>query len=264
VKGRVSSGRRTGKKVDRASGAPRVPRALPVDLPLVELDVDVGASPPHWLRELTGRWAFRVRVETCRPTGARSGSLLQVVEITGDPGDLGEAERHLRQRADLEELTILALSPSRRYVRTVSRLPSLCRRIFQSGAICGTCRFSATDDPPGRERWTLVAPRTPAVLRAVATAQAGPEGAPSPIRRMRRFVPARTLTPRQTTALETAYRLGYYAFPRRTNLQEVSRILGVSRSTTAELLRRAEHKMLFHELGLPRPAELRGPGRPLP
>ncbi len=227
--------------------AAEFPPIIP-ELPLVEVDVDAGPSL-HWIRDVTDRWNLRVRMDVCRPMGADSSDLLQVVELIGDPGDLGAAERFLRRRSDLRALTVMSPSPSRRFVRAVTALPEPCRRVFEIGAICGTCRFSSSSRTGDRERWTLVVPRTPAALRAAARAPTGSKGSPSPILRMRRFVPARTLTPRQTTALETAYRLGFYAFPRRTNLREISRILGVSRSTTAELLRRAENKMLAHQIG---------------
>ncbi len=214
----------------------------------MEVDVDAGPSP-HWIRDVTQRWKLRARVEVCRPMGSDSADLLQVVELIGDPGDLGAAERHLRRRTDLRALTVMSRSPSRRFIRAVTELPPPCRRVFEMGAICGTCRFSPAARKDGRERWTLVVPQTPEALQTVAGAQTGRDGSRLPILRMRRFVPARTLTPRQTAALETAYRLGFYAFPRRSNLREVSRILGVSRSTTAELLRRAESKMLAHQIG---------------
>jgi len=192
---------------------------------------------------------LRVRVDVCRPTGSDSSSLLQALELIGDPTDLGEAERFLRGQPDLRGLTVLASSPTRRFVRAVTSLPASCRRIFEAGAICATCRFASAARPDDKERWTLVVPRTAEALRAVATAQFEPGAPPTPILRMRRFVPDRTLTPKQTAALEAAYRLGFYAVPRRTNLQKISRILGVSRSSTGELLRRAERKMLAHEMG---------------
>lgn len=192
---------------------------------------------------------MRVRMDVCRPMGSGSSELLQVVELIGDPGDLGAAERFLRRRSDLRALTVMSPSPSRRFVRAVTALPEPCRRVFEMGAICGTCRFPSSSRTSERERWTLVVPRTPAALRAAMRVNRGPKGSPSLIFRMHRFLPPRTLTPRQSAALETAYRLGFYAFPRRTNLSEISRILRVSRSTTAELLRRAEGKMLAHQIG---------------
>lgn len=232
-----------------ASPSPPPTESLP-DLPLVEIDVDAGPSP-HWIRDVTEQWNLRARIDVCRPMGESSSELLQVVELIGDPGDLGAAERHLRRRTDLQQLTVLSPSPSRRFIRAVTMLPESCRRVFEAGAICGTCRFVSQGRAPTAHRWTLVVPRNAEALRAASRAPGGPKGSPSPILRMRRFVPARTLTPRQATALETAYRLGFYSFPRRSNLREISRILGVSRSTTAELLRRAENKMLAHQLGEP-------------
>lgn len=228
----------------QAQGEPAV---LP-EIPLVEIDVDPGPAS-HWLREVTERWPLGVRIEICRPTGVGGSDLLQVVELLGDPGALGEAERFLRHRTDLKALTVASPSPARRFLRVVTELPDLCRRVFEIGAICASCRFAAP--PPStdaRERWTLVVPRNPAALRAAVGPSSGPGRSPLPILRVRRFVPPRTLTPRQAAALETAYRLGFYAFPRRSNLKEVARILGVSRSTTAELLRRAENKMLAHPI----------------
>lgn len=229
---------------------PDPPVPILPDLPLVEIDVDAGPAP-HWIHDVTEQWKLRARIDVCRPMGKTSSDLLQVVELIGDPGDLGAAERHLRRRSDVKALTVLSPSPSRRFIRAVTALPEPCRRVFEAGAICGTCRFNPDGRAPGAHRWTLVVPRNAEALRSASSAPGGPRKPPSPILRMRRFVPARTLTPRQATALETAYRLGFYAFPRRSNLQEISRILGVSRSTTAELLRRAENKMLAHQIGEP-------------
>lgn len=242
---RSGPGRNRRSPVGRSAGAPPPD---PPEIPLVKVDVEASPSD-HWLREVTQRWPVRVRMDVCRAMGSGSPALLQALELTGDPGDLGEVERYLRGRSDLRGLTVLAPSPTRRFVRAVSSLPASCRRIFEVGAICATCRFAFSTPTDGKARWTLVIPRTAEALRAVASAQSEPRESPAPILRMRRFVPDRTLTAKQSTALETAYRLGFYAVPRRTNLREISRLLGVSRSSTGELLRRAERKMLAHEIG---------------
>ncbi len=217
------------------------------DLPLVEVDVPAG-NENHWLRELTNRWPVHARLRLCRPMGERWSHLLQVVELTGVPGDLNGAEQFLRQRREFEVRTVLSPSPSQRYVRIVGPLPPACERIFKAGAICASCRFVPSHHPRGKDRWSLVLPRLPETLKVITTLESENGGAAAPILHMRRFVPPQDLTPRQSAALEAAYRLGFYGFPRRTNLRELARILGVSRSTVAELLRRAEQKMLAHEL----------------
>ncbi len=52
------------------------------------------------------------------------------------------------------------------------------------------------------------------------------------------------LTERQEYALITAYIMGYYGFPRKISLKDLAAKLGLSVSTLAELLRRAEAKVV--------------------
>ena len=52
------------------------------------------------------------------------------------------------------------------------------------------------------------------------------------------------LTPRQYELFDLACRYGYYEEPKKVNLQELGSKLGVTESTTAELLRKAEKKLM--------------------
>lgn len=51
------------------------------------------------------------------------------------------------------------------------------------------------------------------------------------------------LSPKQKRAFELAVELGYYGFPRKADLKELAKIMGISVSTFQEHLRRAEGKM---------------------
>ncbi|WP_336000344.1 helix-turn-helix domain-containing protein [Halorientalis halophila] len=55
--------------------------------------------------------------------------------------------------------------------------------------------------------------------------------------------PTAALTERQRTALETAYRGGYFERPKRCNSEELAETLGVSRSTFLQHLRAAQRKL---------------------
>ncbi|MEB3807050.1 MAG: helix-turn-helix domain-containing protein [Desulfurococcales archaeon] len=52
------------------------------------------------------------------------------------------------------------------------------------------------------------------------------------------------LTPQQEELLILAYQIGYYSYPRRASLKDLARILGLSVSTVAEKLRKAEAKII--------------------
>ncbi len=52
------------------------------------------------------------------------------------------------------------------------------------------------------------------------------------------------LTPAQRRVVEVALKRGYYDWPRRIQLDELSRILGVSKATVSEHLRKSEYRVL--------------------
>jgi len=52
------------------------------------------------------------------------------------------------------------------------------------------------------------------------------------------------ITEKQKHAIGLAYRNGYYSFPKRTDIQRLSKIAGLSPSTFQEHLRRAEQKLI--------------------
>ncbi|MDD5172389.1 MAG: helix-turn-helix domain-containing protein, partial [Candidatus ainarchaeum sp.] len=52
------------------------------------------------------------------------------------------------------------------------------------------------------------------------------------------------LTDRQMEAFDLACRYGYYEEPKKTSIEELANKMGVSQSTFAELLRKAERKLL--------------------
>ncbi|HLY77691.1 MAG TPA: helix-turn-helix domain-containing protein, partial [Thermoplasmata archaeon] len=76
------------------------------------------------------------------------------------------------------------------------------------------------------------------------------------------------LTARQEQAVGTAFMLGYFDYPRRAQLKDVAKSLGVSRTTAMENLRRGMRKLASRrqaEVGIvrapPRPGDL-PPSRP--
>lgn len=213
---------------------------------------------PHWMQDLGTRWGAGVRLHVCRHTEGSPRRLLQLLEINATPGSLPEIKAFLHQRAGSEEVSLTQLGPHRILVRLVGPLPALCHSVFEMGAICMSCPFlPSASAPEGEARegeWRVLVHRVrdaPPLLASFTT----PGNSPAALVRIGSFRGSHDLTARQEVAVGTAFVLGYYDYPRRAQLKDVARSLGVSRATAMENLRRGMRKLASQrqaEVGLVR------------
>ncbi len=214
---------------------------------LVELEFPEIADD-HWLRQLTERWPTRVHLRVCRPVAPSDSRVLQILDLEAKPEDVNAIERYVRSLREVSGVHVVRTAPSRLFLRVIGPVPLECTELFRSGGFCLSCRLLVQDTDPKTRTWRIVVPRRTAAPKVIEAARGrGPAG-PEPKVRVRRFVPAKSLTPRQHEAIGIAHRLGYYDYPRRARLADVGRALAISRSATAELLRRAEAKVVAREL----------------
>lgn len=207
--------------------------------------VDIG--DPHWTREVKARWGARVALRVCRSIGTAGKWLLQVAEVSAEPEMIPGIERYLSTDPRFHQLSMLRLSPWKLFVREVERAPALCSLLHRTGAFCSSCRFLSVSRSSPAE-WIVVVPGSSEARPILRQLRKETEGTPVSRWQVRRFRPTGGLTARQSDALETALSLGYYRYPRRGRLSDVGRALGVGRSTVAELLRRAEAKVVTQAL----------------
>ena len=59
-----------------------------------------------------------------------------------------------------------------------------------------------------------------------------------------KLTPKKTLTARQERVLKSAFELGYYDYPKRVSTEGLSKSLNIAPSTVAEILRRAEKRII--------------------
>lgn len=201
----------------------------------------------HWLAKLGARPGLTVRLLACRPYGRRA--MLQLLEIGGTRAGLEEARATLRRLRGVR----WAASPTRdaRFgLWAVTPRPSVCDWVFDHGVVCRNCRFLPERGPYGEEAaWRLVRPPTARDRSAIGRLSADRSNGIGAVSAVRRWVPRRRVTERQSRALELAVRLGYFEVPRRTNLRGLAASLGVSRSGAAQLLRRGQERFLSETFG---------------
>jgi len=220
-------------------------RTLRSEPALVELRIR-GGPVPHWMQDLGTRWGAGVRLHVCRHTEESPHRLLQLLEINATPDTLPEITAFLRQRASPEEVSITQLGPHRLLVRLVGPLPAVCHSVFEMGAICMSCPFLPSADAQGDDapegEWRVLVQRV-RDARPLLASFTKPDNSPASLVRIGSYQGAHDLTARQEIAVGTAFVLGYYDYPRRAQLKDVAKSLGISRATAMENLRRGMRKL---------------------
>jgi len=198
------------------------------------------------MQDLGTRWGAGVRLHVCRQTEGTPRRLLQLLEINATPATLPEIKTFLQQRPSPEEVSLTQLGPHRLLVRLVGPLPPVCHSVFEMGAICMSCPFlppaeGASGDVPEGE-WRVLVHRLRDAHPLLASFTT-PGNSPASLVRIGSYRGSLDLTARQELAVGTAFALGYYDFPRRAQLKDVAKSLGVSRATAMENLRRGIRKL---------------------
>lgn len=205
-------------------------------------------TPPssHWMTQLGERFQARTRVLLCRPTGPGEAKMIRILEIGAEPGKMPAIVRFIRRAAPKGAVTFSARAPHHLLVWAVEPMPAACAAVFHVGAVCTACPLSNDgfgSEEEVRHQWSLLLPRMSPRARGLLKVF-DPRDGTAAILRVGGLAPETELTTRQERAVETAFRMGYFDHPRKAGLAEVAKVLGVSRSTTLELLRRGLTKVL--------------------
>ncbi len=212
------------------------------DEALVELKLE-GPRVPHWLNDLGTRYGAVVKLHVCRSTEDRPRKLVRLLEITAAPDRLDEISTFLVSKAGRGNVAQTRVAAHRLIARLRTPLPAICQSVFDLGAICTSCPFLAEGDPEETESsWGLLVPRA-ADARPMIRDLKGSGGNPPRLIRVGKYRGPPDLTPRQELAVHLAHRMGYFETPRRADLDQLARALGVSRPTAMEILRRGLQKL---------------------
>lgn len=237
---------RDGRSCRRLPGRTPEPRA---NLRSVTLTVAPGK---HWLRRLADRPGVSSRLLACQPLPPGGTRSVHLLELAGPERGLWDAVSSV---ASSPSRTVATSSPARDrlLLRVIAPTGRSCQFLLRSGGICRTCRFRAPRGTDGQVRWEVL---VDGPFQRLAGKGSGlrSAGTRETLHSLRTPLPYSRLTGRQEEALRCADRLGYFAVPRRASLGRVAEALGISRSSTAELLRRGM-SVLLRSLDAPRPWE---------
>ena len=216
----------------------RTERPVPSAKSIIEVRVRT-PLPEEGLGGILQQYHARARLVSCRATGSGAEArLLRWLDVEASPTRLRQLEQEVSRILGPESVSISAVNRGRAIVRLSVPLPGLCAAVFSSGGVCVTCPYLDPSEDGGNGPVGVLLPRNGEAAqfgRELARRNHGP----SSIERMGEYRPRSILTARQEQALRTALELGYFEYPRKSELADVARALGVGRSASLELLRRA-------------------------
>jgi len=129
--------------------------------------------------------------------------------------------------------------PSRSLCVAILDRPGICEAVLECGAFCLSCPYSKSD---GDGMWKLLVKDSEQLKTLLARLDdldiKASIGGLSEVKGEDR------LTSRQKEILAKAISLGYFEFPRRFSLTELSKQVGIKPSTLSQVLRAAEEKVM--------------------
>ncbi len=192
--------------------------------------------PCSWVTEVTGEHGATVNLVEQKPSGDRT--LQSLVEIDPGEADPNAVLDTLRKNRFIH--SVEAIVPPKGKILATLQVDNChaCHELANSECFL----TDATASEGGGLEWRLLAPQRSSVETLVRTLQE--RGISVELAAIKSVKGSGSLTDRQDRVISLAYQLGYFEFPKKINLSDLAKKLGVSKSSLSETLRTGEEKIL--------------------
>jgi predicted DNA binding protein len=193
------------------------------------------------VQEVARRHNATVTVLDCKDLDKKDMAFLLDVSSPGRRAD--DVIADLKARRIFRKMFVgdTEAEPSRCLSVAVRSRPGVCQAVLDCGAFCLDCPYSSSEGG-GDRKWKLLIRDSDQLKVLLGTLEAldieASVGGVSEVKRDDR------LTSRQSEILAKAISLGYFEFPRRFSLTELSKQVGIRPSTLSQVLRSAEEKVM--------------------
>ncbi len=180
-----------------------------------------------------------ITVLDCKELNKKEMTFL--VDISSPSRNAGEVIADLKEEKVFKKVYAGETSgrPSRSLCVAILDRPGLCQAVLESGAFCLSCPYSKSE---ADGMWRLLVKDSVQLKTLLARLDdlhiRASIGGVSEVKSEGR------LTSRQKEILGKAMMLGYFEFPRRISLTELSKHIGIKPSTLSQVLRAAEEKVM--------------------
>jgi hypothetical protein len=188
-------------------------------------------------KKVANEAGVRLTVADCRDFNLKGMSML--LQLEGDRRAMQEAVKGLRRLKGVRHLYDTGVNGSKTLCLTVLDRPNLCDASLGTGIVCMQCPYNEGEVNP---TWQVLVSRPDDIRELIARLQR--RGVTATVKSISQVNQEELLTGRQKEILAMAISLGYFDFPRKISLTELSKKVAIKPSTLSEVLRNAERKIL--------------------
>lgn len=200
-------------------------------------------TPENWIKSLNRSHSALVKIMDAKPS--ESERIVQdFVEISSTKASADQLIDSLNASKDIKETDLVRLGPHTVMGTITTQNCPVCSTL--SGLNCSLLSAKTRDD--NKMEWRLILSGNDTLKKVTDRLESQRIG--YEIEGLARLNSIKDLTSRQEEIVRMALDMGYFEFPKKIKLEELSERLGVSAGTLSEILRRAEKNILvryFHE-----------------
>jgi len=194
-------------------------------------------APKDWIKDVNRGHSAFVKITDIRSSDS-SRAVQNFVEISSPKVGADELIKAISASKDIKDVDLVRVDPHHIVGMITTQDCPVCSTL--SGLNCSLLSASTRDD--GKMEWKLLISGEDTLKRITDRLES--KSVFYKILGLTRLTAKNDLTARQEYIVKIALELGYYEFPKKIKLEELSSRLGVSPGTLSEILRRAEKNIL--------------------
>ena len=194
--------------------------------------------PDSWMADIGTKYDRPIKFLDCMPYEGAGGKGL--IEIDSIKGDVSELIEMIRKHPNVKDVD-LSPSPDGCTIASISceNKCAACKSLMDSNCFL----ISASSAKNGFIKWRVLVGEGKSLTELMDKLKE--HGCEVELKSSARITRKRILTERQDEIIRTAFENGYYNIPKKTTIEELAKIINISKSTLAEILQRAERKVIW-------------------
>jgi predicted DNA binding protein len=194
-------------------------------------------TPENWIKAMNQGHAALIKIMDAKPS-ATTSAVQDFVEISSNKVSADQLINTLGSSKDIKDIDLVRLGPHSVMGSITTQNCPVCSTL--SGLNCSL--LSAVTKEENKMEWRLLLSGDDTLKKVTERLDSQHIG--FEILQVSHLTNVKDLTTRQEQIVKMALEMGYFEFPKKIRLEELSERLGISAGTLSEILRRAEKNIL--------------------